>query len=171
MSPETIAVLANIALTLSLVVAIIFGLAQIKAAKRDRRERLTLETLRAFHSREFSELILFSVAGKTPRDYKEWIARPAEDKARFIQLTQQMESLGILLADGFIDFDLVDKTLGSYVSTTWARFKPLILNMRTDLPDPFMSEYFQWMAEQIEKRMTERPRQPFYLQKSHRVRS
>lgn len=77
-----------------------------------------------------------------------------------------MESLGILLADGFIDFNLLDKTLGSYVCTTWEKFKPLILNMRTELPDPFMAEYFQWMAEQIAKRMNDRPRQPFYLRKS-----
>lgn len=72
MSPEIIAEIANIALTLSLIVAIVFGLAQIGVARRDRRERLTLETLRAFHSREFAELILFSTTGRFPQDFEEW---------------------------------------------------------------------------------------------------
>ena len=58
MSTEIISVIADLALTLSLVVAIIFGVAQVNAVKKDRRERLTLETLRNFQSREFAELIL-----------------------------------------------------------------------------------------------------------------
>ncbi len=45
---ETIGIIANIALALSVVIALVFGIAQVKAAERDRRERYTLETLRAF---------------------------------------------------------------------------------------------------------------------------
>jgi hypothetical protein len=28
--------------------------------------------------------------------------------------------------------------------------------------DPFLCEYFQWLAEQIDKQMTENSRKPFY---------
>jgi hypothetical protein len=165
MSAEDIAVLANLALTLSLITAIIFGIAQIRVARRDRKERLTLETLRTFHSREFAELILFTSTTRFPESYDEWKSWPNKDKVPFIQLVQQMESLGILLADGLIDINLVDKTLGSYVSTTWEKFKPVIMEMRAQQPDPFLSEYFQWMSDQIATRMKENPREPFFLQK------
>ncbi len=40
MSGELIALIANLALTLSFIVAVIAGIAQVKAANRDRRERL-----------------------------------------------------------------------------------------------------------------------------------
>lgn len=56
MKNETITNIANLALTLSFIVALIFGIAQVKAAKRDRRERLTLEMLRQFQTRDFVEL-------------------------------------------------------------------------------------------------------------------
>ena len=56
MSAEFITELANIALTLSLIVAVIFGIAQISAAKKDRRERLTLETLQTFNQESLQRL-------------------------------------------------------------------------------------------------------------------
>ena len=57
MSNDTITVIANIALALSFIVGLVFGIAQTRAAARDRRERLTLETLRELQTREFVEHI------------------------------------------------------------------------------------------------------------------
>ena len=73
-----------------------------------------------------------------------------------------MESLGILLADRLIDINLLDKTLGSFISQAWEKFKPIMTELREKNPDPYLAEYFQWMAEQIDKRIKENPRKPFY---------
>lgn len=162
MSTEFIAMLANVALTLSLIVAIVFGIAQINATKRDRRERLTIDALVNFQSREFAELIHFITTTNFPNTYETWQSWPEGDRVRFIQLMQQMESIGILLADAIIDFDLVDKTLGSFVITTWEKCKSVLFDLREQTSDPYLSEYFQWMAEQIDKRMKENPRKPFF---------
>lgn len=94
MTNETIALIANIALTLSFVVAVIFGIAQAKAASRDRRERLTLETLRNFQSNEFAELILYVTGQNFPATREEMLALPDKDRVMLIQFAQQMESLG-----------------------------------------------------------------------------
>jgi len=48
------AIVANLALTLSLIVAVVFGIAEVRSAERDRRERLTLETLHNFQTHEFA---------------------------------------------------------------------------------------------------------------------
>jgi hypothetical protein len=162
MSSEFISVLANLALTLSLIVAIIFGIAQINAAKKDRRERLTLETLRNFQTREFASMILFVTTTKFPGTYSEWQSRSTEDRELFIQLMQQMESVGILLGDRSIDIELVDKTLGSFVTSSWEKYKPVVFDMREKSGDPYLAEYFQWMAEQIDRRLKENPRLPFF---------
>jgi hypothetical protein len=147
---EIVTLLANIALTLTFVVGLIFGIAQIKAAERDRRERLTLETLKAFQSRDFAELIQFVNNSKFPTNQQEIDALPLN----------QMESLGILVAENFIDLDLIDKTLGSFVTTTWEKYNVVFSKLR--VRDPFIGEYFQWLAEQIETRMKNEPREPFY---------
>jgi hypothetical protein len=161
MTNDIITTAANLALALSFIVALIFGVAQVRTAARDRRERLTLETLRNFQTREFAELIHSVITRTMPSCRDELEALPTTELVLFIQLSQQMESLGILVAEGLIDIDLVDKTLGSFVSTTWEKYKPLSLSVREE-GDPFMAEYFQWLAERIDERMRENPRRPFH---------
>jgi hypothetical protein len=159
---DIISIIANIALALSVVVAVVFGIAQVQQAGRDRRERLTLETLRNFQSREFAKLILYVTAHNMPATQKELRALPDEEQVAFVQLSQEMESLGLAVAEGMINLDLVDKTLGSFVVTSFEKYKPIFTEMRENLPDPFMAEYFQWLAERINQRMREHPREPFY---------
>jgi len=159
---DTIALIANVALALSVIVAVVFGIAQVKAASRDRHERLTLETLRNFQTREFAELLLFVSTVKMPSTGKDMEALPANERVLIIQFGQQMESLGLLVAEKLIDMDLVDKTLGSFVMTGWEKYKSMFLDMREKMPDPFLGEYFQWLAEAIDQRMKDSPRRPFY---------
>jgi len=159
---EIITVAANIALALSLVVGLVFGIAQVRAAARDRRERLTLEALRNYQTREFAELMQYINFSKMPGSYQELRALPADQQVLFMEFAQQMESLGILLAERLINIDLVDKTLGSFVTTSWEKCKVSLLDARQKIPDPYLAEYFQWLAETIDERMRKNPRQPFF---------
>src|SRR5258708_921804 len=123
MANDIITLIANVALALSFVVALIFGIEQVKAAARDRKERLTLEALRNFQTRGFAELIHYVISHKIPTSREELSSLPEEEQVTFIELGQQMESLGILVADGYINLDLVDKTLGSFVTQAWDKYK------------------------------------------------
>jgi hypothetical protein len=159
---EIISICANLALTLSLIVAIIFGISQERTAEHDRKERLTLETLRTFATREFARNIYFITRGNMPCSAKDFYALPPEEQALLIQFGQEMESLGLLVAEGFISIDLVDKTLGSFVTTTWKKYTPVFNELRQETNDPFLGEYFQWLAKVIEERMKKSPRRPFH---------
>src|SRR3954463_657468 len=80
MNNELIALIANLALTLSFIIALVFGIAQVKTSSRDRRERLTLETLRTFQTREFAELILHVTTRNMPANMKEWNTMPFDER-------------------------------------------------------------------------------------------
>jgi hypothetical protein len=162
MTNEIIALLANLALALSFIVGLVFGIAQVKAAARDRKERFTLETLRNFQTHEFAELMFNINAYNIPSTLEEWRKLPANDQVMFLHFTQEMESLGILVAERFINIELVDKTLGSFVTNSWDKLKTVISDMREKLPDPFLSEYFQWLSERLNERMKMNPRKPFH---------
>src|SRR5437763_1134293 len=142
--------------------ALIFEIVQVKASARDRRERLTLETLDNFQTREFAELIHYISYANLPTKRKEMLALPQNEQVSLIQFAQQMESLGLLVAERLINIDLVDKTLGSLVTTAWEKYKPVFSEIRSTAPDPFLGEYFQWLAEHIDQRMRENPRMPFH---------
>src|SRR4051812_25278017 len=103
MSLETgIALIANVAIALSFIVAVVFGIAQTRAAARDRKERLTLETLRVFQSREFAETI-YRIRDLAPaKTQEEFQTMSAEDQIMLMQFGQQMESLGMLVYEKYI---------------------------------------------------------------------
>ena len=162
MTSDVISVIANLALALSFIVGLIFGIVQVRAAARDRRERLTLETLREFQTREFVELLHYVSFHDLPSNREGMMALPPDERTLLIQFGQEMESLGILVAERLINIDLVDKTLGSFVITSWEKYKAMFLDIREKQPDPFLGEYFQWLAEQLDERMRTNPREPFY---------
>ena len=70
MTNDIIALAANVALALSFIVGLIFGIAQVRAAARDRRDRLTLEALRNFQS-----LDLPRVRGHKVKQYLEGVGK------------------------------------------------------------------------------------------------
>jgi hypothetical protein len=162
MNTELIGTIANISLALSLIVALVFGISEARAASRERRERLTLETLRFFGSREFAELLGYIETHSAPRTRADLYSRPPAEQAILIQFTMLMENVGILVAEKMIDLDLVDKTLGSFVVTTWEKFKSFALTTREEDKDPTMCEYYQWLAETIDARIKANPRPPAY---------
>lgn len=168
MSAELITNIANISLALSVLVAVILGIVQYRIAARERRESLTMEAVRSFSSREFAELIYFINNAAIPTSYQEFMAVSAEDQIKFVQLSQTMESLGMMVYERMINVDLVDKTLGSYVVTVWEKYKTVFLDIREKTSDPFLGEYFQWLAETIDERMKKNPRKPFYVNRHKR---
>ena len=160
---DLITMIANIALALSFIVGLIFGIAQVKTAARDRRERLTIQTVHEFQTREFVDLMQFILTAEMPANREAMRALSVKEQTDLLQFAQQMESLGILVAERLINIDLVDKTLGSFVTSSWEKYKTLFVNIREVTPDPFLGEYFQWLAERIDERMKEKPRQPYYI--------
>jgi hypothetical protein len=84
MTNETIGMLADLAIALSFIAALIFGVVQVQTASRDRRERLTLETLRQFQTREFAGLMLFINSQTFPLTRKELQSRSADEQAIYM---------------------------------------------------------------------------------------
>lgn len=162
MTHENIELIANISLALSFLAALVFGIVEFREGARNRRERFTMETLHNLQTREFAEISAQLSYHKPPTSYEEFQSFTIQEQAKYIQFSQEMESLGLLVAEQLIDIDLVDKTLGSFVTTSWEKYKIIFEVLRVKQSDPFSGEYFQWLAEYIEDRMQKNPRKPFY---------
>src|SRR5438067_11513831 len=160
---ETIATIAgNLAIAMSFLVALVFGIAQTRGAARDRRERLTLETIRSFQTREFAAHLQYLRSHALPATAEALYALPVDEQVSFIHFAQEMEMLGLLVSDGTIELDLVERTLGSFVSYAWDKYRAMFANMRVANEDPYLAEYFEWLAKRIEDRMRDAPRAPAY---------
>ena len=77
---DLIALAANVALTLSVIIAVVFGIAQARGAARDRRERLSLQALRSFQTREFVELMQYINSHEMPENSDDLTKAPVRDQ-------------------------------------------------------------------------------------------
>ena len=98
--------------------------------RADRRERRNLDALRNFQTHEFARLMQFVMSRDMPTTRAELNALPVDEQVMFVEFAQQMESLGILVAEDYLSLDLVDKTLGSFVSTSWQKYQAMVMNIR-----------------------------------------
>jgi hypothetical protein len=117
-------IVGNAAIALSFVVALVFGIAQVRADARDRKERLTIETIRAMQTREMAAHFHRIRVTPPPKTMAELYAMPAEEQISLIQFSQEMEMLGLLVYDGVIEIDLVERTLGDFVKNAWEKSRP-----------------------------------------------
>ncbi|MHB8606115.1 MAG: DUF4760 domain-containing protein [Thermoplasmatota archaeon] len=164
-----VTVLANLAIALSVVVALVFGVLQVRAAARDRRERLTLEVIRGLQTREFASMMVGVVEHESPPETTEgWRALPREKRVLFLHFAQEMEMLGLLVYDGTIELELVERTLGNFVTAAFEKYRAGFESLRATLPDPYLGEYFEWLAHRVDSRMSDRPRAPAYAEKPAR---
>jgi len=94
-----------------------------------------------------------------PPTHVAWQKISANEGTYITQFAQQMESLGILVAEQHINIDLVDKLLVLLVTTAWEKYKIMIFDSTCERPDPFFANIFQWLAEQIDERIEEKSTQ------------
>jgi hypothetical protein len=161
MSTETVAALiGNVALALSLVVALVFGVAQLRASDRDRRETAAIATVRQMQTREMAEHFARLGTLEFPKTLDEVVKLPEDLRISIIHYAQQMEMLGLMVYEGLISVSLVERTLGDYVSRSWAQYKPFSIDGRKS--DPYLNEYFEWLARTLEEYMRTNPRPPAY---------
>jgi hypothetical protein len=161
MSTESVAsIIGDAALTLSLVAAVGFGAAQVRGAARERRERFTLETVRQLQTREMAENFQRTSNTDMPATVEAMRLLPAGEQVSIIHYAQQMEMLGLMVYDGMIELELVERTLGDYVAVSWEKYKSFTYDRRKD--DPYLNEYFEWLANRLDQYMRTNPRPPAY---------
>lgn len=73
-----------------------------------------------------------------------------EDAA--IALVAKYETLGYLVYRGIMPIDLVEELVGGVGVYFWSLLKPWALSLREERNQPLMFEWYQWLAEQMERR-------------------
>ena len=161
MSTESAAAITgDIAIALSFLAALGFGIGQVRSANRDRRERLTIETVRAMQTRQLAEHFQRIGSQDLPSTFSALRALPPAEQVSIIHYAQQMEMLGLMVYDGMIELALVERTLGDYVGFSWEKYKSFTYDRRKE--DPYLNEYFEWLAKRLDDYMRSNPRTPAY---------
>ena len=159
---ETFVALAQIVGSLAVVAAIVFGFAQIRQFRQQRRDVLAVELMRSIQDTEFtrSARMIFTI----PPDLSaaEFLALGPDIEHAAWAISAKYETVGYLVYRGIMPTDLAEELLGGIGVHLWQRLRPWVESLREAQGQPLFMEWFQWLVELLQER--KRPQAiPAYL--------
>lgn len=151
MNLETIADIAQIASAATIVGGIVFGLMQLSEYRKQRRDAVAAELMRAFMSSELSNAIALIRAlpdGVSAEELRRY--GPETERAAVI-VNMTFETMGLLVFKRIAPFSLVLDLAGGIITVMWHKLGPWMSQVRVEQTQPSWAEWFQWLAMQCER--------------------
>ena len=142
--------LANIATALTVLTAVVFGLVEMRRARKDREERAAFVAVQAILTPAWIDSMTLVQAiseGTTPSQIE---ADPRLFKAAQ-SIACILESLGYAVFARMVPLNVVDELLGGTVRVAWRKLRCYVEYERERAGSQKNWEWFQWLAEQIDR--------------------
>jgi hypothetical protein len=147
--------------TAAVVVGVIFGLIQLRHLRAQREVETAVELLHPLQAPDFAKAVLLVHALPDDLDERELREQLGNNFGTVLALLAVFESLGPLIARGFIPLEMYAEFYRGPTLLCWTKLKRYIeARRRSDWPMLF--EWLQWLAEQLEKRSAEVPVSPAF---------
>jgi hypothetical protein len=140
---------ANLATTVAVVVAVVFGIAELRRVARERRDAAAVEIVRAAQTPEIIRAVGRIL--KLPDDADPQVIRsdPALLEAA-MAVYFACEMWGSIVFEGVIDLHMLDRMVGGWVRSTWVRLRRWIAAERIENRNANVGEWWQWLYERFE---------------------
>lgn len=135
-----------------ILITAVAGVAQLRQLRAQRRDTAAVELVRSFQDVAFAQvfpLVMSLPLGLSASDLRSRGAR-YEEAAQILGM--RFELLGVLVHRRAIAFDVALDLTGGACIGTWHRLKGAVTDLRQEQGYPMYLEWFQWLAEQFEKR-------------------
>lgn len=156
--------LANMAEIFSAVVVIggiIFAIIQMRQTRQQRREMAAIELFRSHGSPAFTEafrnVLLYPDGLSAPELLESY---PDREHYNMV-ICSTMENIGVMMFQHIVPATVVNKLIGNVTVVLWRKLEYWVNDLRTQLNDPLIFEWFQWLAITLDK-MQDDTGQPAY---------
>ncbi len=144
-----LATAANLATAVAVIVAVVFGITEVRRGARDRRDRAAVEVVRSVQTQE-----TFRAVGRIlnlPDDADPEVIRndPALLEAAML-VYFACEMLGAIVFERVVDLHMLDRMVGGWVRSCWVRLRPWVESERVEDRNANVGEWWQWLYEQLE---------------------
>lgn len=143
----TIATLAQLASSVAVIVAVIFGVLQLRQSAKTRYLLGATELVRAMQTAEFARSVRVVLALPDEASL-ESVRDDSEVASAILSLSHVYESLGVLVFHRVVPLHLVDDLMGGYVRRTWQKVARHVEARRAEY-GVFYGEWMQWLAERL----------------------
>lgn len=143
----TVGDIASLASAVAVIVAVVFGVLQLRQAGKTRAIFSTAELVHAMLTPDFQRSIGVLERLNDREDPDLVRGRPETFEAAQ-HVGHVLESLGVLVYYRILPLHLVDDLLGGYVRMTWRKLEPFAASRRRELGVHY-GEWMQWLSERI----------------------
>ena len=141
---------ADAVTTLAVVVGVVFGLAQLRQAIRDRRDHAAVDIVRTVQTQEVRRAV--GRVLNLPDDVDPAVIRsdPALLDAA-LAVDSACEMWGSMVYEGVVDHHLLDRMVGGWVRGSWRRLGRWVEAERAETRNPNVGEWWQWLYELLQR--------------------
>ena len=142
--------LANVGTALTVLVGVAFGLLEVRRIRRDREERAALEAVHALLTPAYMDSFLLVQTIRDGATVSEIQSDPKTlQAARSVGIV--IEGLGFAVFERIVPLRIIDNFASGSVLVSWRKLRPYIEYERQRTGSQKAFEWFQWLAEQLEK--------------------
>ena len=142
--------IANVATALTVLTGVAFGLIEMRRARKEREERAAFAAVQALMTPEWmsSSMIVASIPEGTTAAELENNQRVLEAALKIATI---MEGIGYSVFARIVPLSVDDDLVGGMARVAWRKFQPFALEERERTGTQKSWEWFQWLAEQIDR--------------------
>ncbi len=151
MDLETLANISQIAGATTIVGGTIFGLVQLSEYRKQRRDAVAAELMRAFMNHELANALALIRALPDGVSAEELRSKGPETERAAVLINTTFETMGLLVFERIAPFKLVLELAGGIIIVMWHKLGPWMVQVRAEQDQPSWAEWFQWLAQQCER--------------------
>lgn len=151
MTLETLANISQIAGASTIVGGTIFGLIQLSEYRKQRRDAVAAELMRAFMNPDLANAIALIRALPDGISAEELRAQGPETERAAVLINTTFETMGLLVFERIAPFRLVLELAGGIIVVMWHKLGTWMVQVRVEQGQPSWAEWFQWLAQQCER--------------------
>ena len=154
--------IANVAAAAAVVFGVIFGVAQLRHHRGQRRRDSSFALMRSLQTRDMLRALTVLDSLPDHLGKAELEKRLGDGVLDLHVLLGTWESLGILVYHDEVTLDRVDDFFSGPIVQSWSKLDKLVEDIRTQTQRDTRWEYFQWLAQRMLEREAEHPPVPVY---------
>ena len=145
--------IANVATALTVLTGVAFGLIEMRRARRDREERAAFTAVQALMTPEWMSSSMIVAAIPEGATAAEIEGNPKTLEAA-LKIATIMEGIGYSVFARIVPLSVADDLIGGMARVAWRKFRPFAEDERARTGTQKSWEWFQWLAEQLERHST-----------------
>lgn len=136
---------------ITVLVAVVFGIIQLKQFNRQRKDLAALEVMRSMQTRDFTDSLVDINKIEKGLSRKLIQKNHQEIEGSILAFVTKFETLGFLVYRKVIPIDLVEELVGGECIRIWDKLDQYIQDFRIEENNPILLEWFEWLTYQFKK--------------------